>query len=80
MSEYSLKWGVVRRFTRVVGAAFLAGGVPGTVASIQSPEVYEIGTQLLGATGIAVAAGALAALDKAVRGKHGSWLGLVGLK
>ena len=73
---YSVKLGVMRRFARVVGAAFLAGGVPGAVAAVQSPEVYNLGTQLLGAAGVAVAAGALAALDKAVRTRFGSWLGV----
>ena len=53
------------------------GGVPGAVLAAQSPEIYELGTQLLGAAGVAVAAGALAALDKAVRTRFGSWLGVV---
>ena len=73
---YSVKLGVMRRFARVVGAAFLAGGVPGAVAAVQSPQVYDLGTQLLGAAGVAVAAGALAALDKTVRTRFGSWLGV----
>ncbi len=73
---YSLKLGVMRRFARVLGAAFLAAGVPGAVAAVQSPQVYDLGTQLLGAAGVALAAGALAALDKAVRTRFGSWLGV----
>ena len=73
-TTYNLKLGVLRRFGRIVGAAFVAGGVPGAVLAAQSPEIYELGTQLLGATG--VAAGALAALDKAVRTRFGSWLGV----
>ena len=73
----SVKLGVLRRFARIVSAAFVAGGVPGAVAAVQSPEIYELGSQLLGAAGVAVAAGALAALDKAVRSRHGSWLGLL---
>ena len=73
METYGLRWGILRRFVRVVGAAFVTGGVPGAVVAIQSPEVYELGTQLLGAAGVAVAAGALAALDKSVRARFGSW-------
>lgn len=72
-TTYSVKLGVLRRFARIVSAAFVAGGVPGAVAAVQSPEIYQLGTQLLGAAGVAVAAGALAALDKAVRARHGSW-------
>ena len=78
-TTYSLKLGVLRRFARIVSAAFVAGGVPGAVAAVQSPEIYQLGTQLLGAAGVAVAAGALAALDKAVRSRHGSWLGMLRL-
>lgn len=73
----SVKLGVLRRFVRIVSAAFVAGGVPGAVTAVQRPEIYELGSQLLGAAGVAVAAGALAALDKAVRSRHGSWLGLL---
>ena len=73
----SVKLGVLRRFARIVSAAFVAGGVPGAVAAVQSPEIHELGSQLLGAAGVAVAAGALAAVDKAVRSRYGSWLGLV---
>ena len=76
-TTYNLKLGVLRRFGRIVGAAFVAGGVPGAVLAVQSPEIYELGTQLLGAAGVAVAAGALAAVDKAVRTRFGSWLGVV---
>ena len=64
-TTYSVKLGVLRRFVRIVSAAFVAGGVPGAVAAVQSPEIHQLGTQLLGAAGVAVAAGALAALDKA---------------
>ncbi len=78
-TTYSVKLAVLRRFARIVGAAFVAGGVPGAVLAVQSPEIYELGTQLLGAAGVAVAAGALAALDKAVRSRSGSWLGMVRL-
>ncbi|MCY3782838.1 MAG: hypothetical protein OXG43_12715 [Chloroflexi bacterium] len=78
-TTYSLKLGVLRRFARIVSAAFVAGGVPGAVAAVQSPEIYQLGTQLLGAAGVAVVAGTLAALDKAVRGRHGSWLGMLRL-
>ncbi len=78
-TTYSLKLGVLRRFVRIVSAAFVAGGVPGAVAAVQSPEIYELGTQLLGVAGVAVAAGALAALDKAVRSRYGSWLGMLRL-
>lgn len=78
-TTYSVKLGVLRRFVRVVGAAFVAAGVPGAVAAVQSPEIYQLGTQLLGAAGVAVAAGALAALDKAVRSRHGSWLEMLRL-
>ena len=78
-TTYSVKLGVLRRFVRVVGAAFVAGGVPGAVAVVQSPEIYQLGTQLLGAAGVAVAAGSLAALDKAVRSRRGSWLGMLRL-
>ena len=73
---YNVRLGAMRRFARVVGAAFLAAGVPGAVAAVQSPQVYDLGTQLLGAAGVALAAGALAALDKAVRTRFGSWLGV----
>ena len=76
-TTYNLKLGVLWRFVRIVGAAFVAGRVPGAVLAVQSPEIYELGTQLLGAAGVAVAAGALAALDKAVRTRFGSWLGVV---
>ena len=76
-TTYSVKLGVLRRFVRVVGVALVAGGVPGAVAAVQSPEIFELGTQLLGAGGVAVAAGALAALDKAVRSRYGSWLGVL---
>ena len=76
METYSLRWGVLRRFVRVVGAAFVAGGVPGAVVAVQRPEVYELGTQLLGAAGVDVAAGALAAMDKSVRTRFGSWSGV----
>ena len=76
-TTYSVKLAVLRRFVRIVGAAFVAGGVPGAVLAVQSPEIYEFGTQLLGAAGVAVGAGALAALDKAVRTRFGSWLGVV---
>ena len=78
-TRYSVKLGVLRRFARIVSAAFVAGGVPAAVAAVQSPEIYQLGTQLLGAAGVAVAAGALAALDKAVRSRHGSWLGMLRL-
>ena len=63
-TTHSLKLSVLRRFVRIVSAAFVAGGVPGAVAAVQSPEIYELGSQLFGAAGVAVAAGALAALDK----------------
>ena len=76
-TTYSVKLGVLRRFVRIVSAAFVAGGVPGAVAAVQRPEIYDLGTQLIGAAGVAVAAGALAALDKAVRARYGSWLGLL---
>lgn len=74
-TAYSLKLGVLRRFVRILSAAFVAGGVPAAVAAVQSPEIYEFGSQLFGTAGVAVAAGALAALDKAVRSRHGSWVG-----
>ena len=45
----SVKLGVLRRFVRIVGAAFVAGGVPGAVAAVPRPEIYDLGTQLLGA-------------------------------
>ena len=67
-TTYNLKLGVLRRFVRIVGAAFVAGGVPGAVLAVQSPEIYELGTQLLGAAGVAVAAGALAALGRRYAG------------
>lgn len=76
-TTYSVRLGVLRRFARIVSVAFVAGGVPSAVAAVQSPEIYELGTQLLGAAGVAVAAGALAALDKAVRTRYGSWLGML---
>jgi len=75
-TAYSVKLGVLRRFVRIVSVALVAGGVPVAVAAVQSPEIYELGSQLLGAAGVAVAAGALAALDKAVRSRYGSWLGV----
>lgn len=79
-TTYSVKLGVLRRFARIVGAAFVAGGVPSAVAAVQSPEIYQLSTQLLGAAGVAVAAGSLAALDKAVRARHGSWLGVLRIR
>ena len=45
-TTYSVKLAVLRRFGRIVGTAFVAGGVPGAVLTVQSPEIYELGTQL----------------------------------
>ena len=71
---YNLKVGIVRRFVRVVIAALIAGGIPNVVSELQQPEVYAMGSELLGSMSIAVVAGVVAALDKAVRGTYGSWL------
>ena len=71
---YNLKVGIVRRFVRVGIAALIAGGIPNVVYELQQPEVYAMGSELLGSMSIAVVAGVVAALDKAVRGTYGSWL------
>ncbi len=69
--------GALRRFARVLTAAFLAGGVPAVIAAIQRPETFDLGANILGVSGVAVLAAVLAALDKAVRTRRGSWVGLL---
>ena len=73
----SVKLGVLRRFARIVSAAFVAGGVPGAVAAVQSPRSMSSGRSSSARRAWRWPPGRWPPWTRPCAVRYGSWLGLV---